>query len=288
MIEKQYNFAKGLFITSVIYGLLAIIIGYFYSLPKSWFFGIIAVIALIIGCYHYCYGRYLDNNFALISIGVLFVSIAIGSNDIFHRQPLAMNKDKLIQITGIIPDKHFEVKKGKYTDHYFRLDNENLNCAETNDDICNRAYEYKGQIATAYYQNNTMNGKLLYELQVENHKIYDFDSQLQFYQNERKKINNDLCLLIILYGLPMIIFACIIHYQFKKYYHKNSPYQEIEHETEPKEFNWLLSLIGIIASLVAILGFILVLWGKSTQNHALALQGLAMIIIFGWVVYLAI
>lgn len=219
---------------------------------------------------------------------MLFVSMAVGSNDILHRQPLATHKGELIQITGIIPDKHFEVKKGKYTDHYFRLDNENLNCAETNDNICNKAYEYKGQTAIAYYQAGTMNGKLLYELQVGNHKIYDFDSQLTFYQNERQKINNDLYLLIMLYGLPMVIFACIIHCQFKKYYHKNNPYQEINNEIEPKEFNWLLALIAIIASLVAIFGFILVLWGKSTQNHALALQGFAMIVVFGYVVYLAV
>lgn len=170
-------------------------------------------------------------------------------------------------------------KKGKYTDHYFRLDNENLNCAETNDNICNKAYEYKGQTAIAYYQAGAMNGKLLYELQVGNHKIYDFDSQLTFYQNERKKINNDLYLLIMLYGLPMVIFSLVTYIGFKEHYQNQQ--QKIEEKLEPKEFNWFLALLAMIAVLVAILGFIMLLWGKSEQDHLLALQGLAVMVIFG-------
>lgn len=61
-----------------------------------------------------------------------------------------------------------------------------------------------------------------------------------------------------------------------------------------KQYNFAKGLFiasiiyGLLAIMSVILVIILLLWGKSTQNHALALQGLAMIIIFGWVVYLAI
>lgn len=278
-MNKDIQFNKWLLIASICYAIFALCFGYFYSFTKSFFFAIIANIILIIGCYHHYIGKNLTTNYALIGFVLMFVSFAFDGVDIIHQKPLAKSKNELIQVTGIIPNERFMVQSGKYHDYYFRLGDENLNCAENTSDTCKKAYDYKGQTATAWYQTGAKNGKLLYELKVGNYSIYDFDSQLDFYQKQRQKFYQDIYLTLILYHLPLLIFALLSHYSLKRYY-PNLHEDDINIPTQ-NETSLGVVLLCFISGLSVILGFILLLWGKSYQNHLLSIQGLVIILIFG-------
>lgn len=145
----------------------------------------------------YCFG-----------IAFAFVLYLVFSGFVF-RETFILQKDELQKVSGTIPKKHTHeyerVARSKRNFYYLTINGVNLHCGESDFDDCKKIYAYQGKRATVYYQPETKNGNLAYEIVVNDTKpivVYSFDNQLNFFQENRKKENKQLFFAFILYVLP--------------------------------------------------------------------------------------
>lgn len=135
---------------------------------------------------------------------IIFYLIFYGG--ILFKQELIEDRTQLSQIVGTVPatSTYESFGSGKYRKSYtFLVVNDvNLNCGEDNHDSCDDIYQHQEQTATIYYQANGKNDNLVYEIIINNQPVYDFDSQLQKFKNERRKEHVQILWAMLLYLLP--------------------------------------------------------------------------------------
>lgn len=143
---------------------------------------------------------------------ILLYSFIVYSGILFHKD-FVTDKSQLKQTTGILPAKfsehHTTGKNGK-TYQYLKIGKQHFNCNTHIQDTCDKVYTFKGIPATIYYQTDNEVNNLVYEIVVNNHVIYAFDSQLKAFQEKRKQEYIQWLWAIIIFVLPMI-YLFILH-----------------------------------------------------------------------------
>lgn len=142
-----------------------------------------------------------------IPFGLIFYLVMYSG--FLFREEFVLQKEQLQQVSGVIPNKHTHESrrsgKSSRSFYYLTINDINFHCSEDDADDCENIYAYKGKNATVYYQSDTKNGNLAYEIVVNDVKplvIYQFDNQLKSFQENRKKENTQLIFAFILYFLP--------------------------------------------------------------------------------------
>lgn len=96
---------------------------------------------------------------------------------------------------------------------FLRIVNARFHCAETINDACEKIYQYSGKNATIYYQPIFYNDdNLIYEIIVHDKvdiAVYNFDNQLQKFQDKRKKHRNELIFFVMLVSISSLYFFLI-------------------------------------------------------------------------------
>lgn len=116
------------------------------------------------------------------------------------------NKSQLEQYSGIVP-KTFMQTRGRHSTNYLGIGLKGFHCENHANDTCNKIYAYHGQKATLWYQPDTSSGNLVYEIQINGKKIYDFDSQRALFLQEKSKQTRQWSWTFLLVFLPNLWLA---------------------------------------------------------------------------------
>lgn len=163
-----------------------------------------ASVMILFAVYHYQNPPIKDNNFIFITPIVALVYSFIFHSGILFKDDLITDKSQLSIIHETVPAEYEYVKigGGKYsqTHHYFVIGDVKLHCSDDNHDECQEAYAYKDKMATVLYADG-----LLYDMEVDGKKIYEFKEQLAKFQQDRKEEIEDFITLMILFGIPSLV-----------------------------------------------------------------------------------
>lgn len=142
------------------------------------------------------------NIFWLVS-AIVMITFLMQGQDI--TDSFVENKNQLQQITGVIPENNTYIRYGRsYSTTYLKIADKAVHCADNTHDDCHKIYQYKGQPATVWYQPNTTNGNLAYEIQVNNLPIYEFDSQKALFIQQKNQRTHQWIWTFVLLGLPTL------------------------------------------------------------------------------------
>lgn len=197
-----------------------------------------------------------------------FIMILILNHDIlFRTEHYVTQKQQLQQTTGIVPAQssyHRTSGKGGRSYYYLTLNDIKFHCQEEITDACDKIYQYKDKTATIYYQSDTKVGNLVYEIVVDNHKVYVFENQLDFFKKQRNDENMRIGWFFILYFLPVFYFLILyndviaqipeMNEEEKRQY--DIEQQEIKERNEPSEQFKRLGILGFIATVIGCLFFV--------------------------------
>ncbi len=170
-----------------------------------------------------------------IPFAIIFYLVFYGG--VLFREDFVINKNELSQTTGIIPanstKKETGSGKSRRTYYYLTINDINLHCSEDDYDDCDKIYTHKDKTATVYYQPDTKNGNLVYEIVVNNTKIYTFEEQLTKFQYKRHQENRQFFWAFILYFLPAFYFI-FAHRSAVEYIDEMSEDEKEEYDTQLK------------------------------------------------------
>lgn len=154
---------------------------------------------------------------------------------------LPQDKSQLEQVTGIVPK---EIVQTKEYPSALVINHVSVRCDYEDFDNCSRMEGYKGQQATVSYQPTSRVSNLVYEIEVNGQKVYDFDSQLATYQAERDRQRRELFWVVVLFLLPNVW----LYWQDRRI-RKNKPkmlYSEVrESIARQKENSGLTAIIAM-------------------------------------------
>lgn len=184
------------------------------------------------------------------------------------REEFILKKDELQQVVGTIPKKHTHeherVARSTRNFYYLTIGGVKLHCGESDFDDCEKMYDYQGKRATVYYQPETKNGNLAYEIVVNDTKpivVYSFDSQLTSFQENRKKENTQLWFAFVLYVLPAFYLWFLYRRVAEQLQEMNDEEKAIfdEENTDEniKKNQLIITDYGFFWSIVCVLGCIL-------------------------------
>lgn len=211
--------------------------------------------------------RKLQWTFLSTALVLLIFSTEQTFHKVVFRQELATNKTQLKTVSGIIQGRStLEYGSGKHqgASHYLEIGNVSfLHCRENIRDSCDKVYPYKGKTATVYYLPTYTTGNVVYEMIVDNQKIYDFDTQLKLFKKERLKVNMEVFWVFVLFSLPLFYFFKI-HYKTilqipemndeEKMAYDIKKYQEENEEIQEQD-------IGNIGQFMAVFGILIIVCG---------------------------
>lgn len=219
------------------------------------------------------------------------------------REEFILKKDELQQVSGTIPKKHTHeherVAKSTRNFYYLTIGGVKLHCGESDFDDCEKMYAYQGKKATAYYQPDTKNGNLVYEIVVNDTKpivVYSFDSQLKSFQENRKKENTQLWFAFILYVLPAFYLWFLYRRVAEQLQEMNDEEKAVfdEENTDEniKKNQLIITDYGFFWSIVCVLGCILMASAFATffifsldKSIALLILSLLMFVIAYLMIY---
>lgn len=207
---------KQFFYLVIAYVMVAGILAYFLSGGRIALFASLMSVYLIATAYQLQKVDKVRDKEALSKQWLYFFGIPFGLlcyavfyDGLLFKEEFVLQKDKLQQVSGLVPKTHtYESRrsgKSSRSFYYLTINNVKLHCSEDDADDCEKIYAHKGKTATVYYQPETKNGNLAYEIVVNDTKpivVYSFDNQLTSFQENRKKENKQLFFAFILYGLP--------------------------------------------------------------------------------------
>lgn len=146
----------------------------------------------------------------LVGIPIVVVILELWQGGFFGREDFILNKNELVQVSGIIPEKYTYVGGAKArSSYYLTINDVRLNCAENDKDYCQDIYQYAGKTATVYYQPKARNGNLAYEIVVNDIKpfaLYDFNRQLNNFKKVRQQENLRLIAYFVILFIMYFIF----------------------------------------------------------------------------------
>lgn len=143
--------------------------------------------------------------FICIPFIVCFWAIWFGM-DMFDNY--AASKTELKQITAILPnhESHQTISRSNSIT-YLGIGEDRFHCQTNSHDSCPLAYPYAGKTATIYYQPDTMNDNLIYEMQVDDKKVYEFEQQKADYSQESLTHRWYGLWILLLLVIPSVWFA---------------------------------------------------------------------------------
>lgn len=178
-----------------------------YLLLGFWqiFIIIIMVVLILSSVYHYRNPPIRNNQFIFTTpIFALAYGFVINSGILFQ-DDFITDKSQLSSVIATVPAEYEYVRigGGKYsrTHHYFVIGDVKLHCSDDNYDKCEKAYAYKDQTATVLYADG-----LLYDMEVDGKKIYEFNEQLAKFQHDRQKKIYEFITSLVLFGIPSLVF----------------------------------------------------------------------------------
>lgn len=175
-----------------------------------------------------------NEHFALVMVmPICMIVFGLWQGGFFGREDFVLNKNELVQVSGIIPEKYTYVGGYKVPDRYYlTISDVRLNCAENDKDYCQDIYQYAGKTATVYYQPKARNGNLVYEIVVNDIKpfaLYDFNRQL----NNFKKVRQQENLRLIAYFVILFIMYFIFWFGSRDF----ADYLDIMNDEEKAEYD---------------------------------------------------
>ncbi len=209
LIQELLNTADG--VTPTMFFWLNVVVWSLLLIFGFWLLGFFKIIMMIIASvmilsavYHYQNPPIKDNSFVFITPIVALVYSFIFHSGILFKDDLITDKSQLSIIHETVPAEYEYVKigGGKYsqTHHYFVIGDVKLHCSDDSHDECQEAYAYKDKMATVLYADG-----LLYDMEVDGKKIYEFKEQLAKFQQDRKEEIEDFITLMILFGIPSLV-----------------------------------------------------------------------------------
>lgn len=175
-----------------------------------------------------------NEHFALVTVmPICMIVFGLWQGGFFGREDFVLNKNELVQVSGIIPEKYTYVGGAKARSRYYLTINDiRLNCAENDQDYCKDIYQYAGKTATVYYQPKARNGNLVYEIIVNDIKpfaLYGFDRQLYDFKRVRQQEN----LRLVVYFVILFIMYFIFWFGSRDF----ADYLEIMNDEEKAEYD---------------------------------------------------
>lgn len=200
-----------LFWLAFIYAVVAFIVGFLFAQKLVVFLALVCHLIFIVSVYHLIQAETaripvkLDKHdwlYVLLFAVIVFLLIVP-----FTSGELVRQKSQLQQLTDIVPKHSSEYsvsgnRGSKITYRALLMKDIYLHCSE-NKNFCEKIYPYHGKTATVYYQPVGKTG-LVYEIVVDNNAIYQFDQQLQFFQQVRAEYQRKNHWTLWLYVFPII------------------------------------------------------------------------------------
>lgn len=211
--------AKHFFYLNSIYSIIAIIS--VYLLIKDLTIGIVAPViilpATLVVAYQLLHPPIVKNPVIYFLIPLMVILQTISSNFLYERK-IINDKTRLQSLTSTLPLKPTKYTYGKAFNHrsFLVVDNTMFRCSRDRYDNCNLVYDYVGKQATILYayfdtyqyaKKRKANTYLVYEINVNGKKIYDFDSQRNKFIAIRANLINQLVLLYILLFIPQLLLG---------------------------------------------------------------------------------
>lgn len=156
-----------------------------------------------------------ENAIIIIPIVAIIMGIFLSAlDDKVKIYKLVSSKNELFEISDIVPSGSSVVPFGKGKTHIFlKVNNSRFYCSEIVNDYCEKIYQYSGKNATIYYQPILYNDdNLVYEIVVHDKvdiAVYNFENQLQKFQDKRKKHQRELIFFVMLVLISSLYFFLI-------------------------------------------------------------------------------
>lgn len=218
---------KQFFCISLIYAVVFPVIGVFVASPVMSSFMMLAFIFFAFGTMKYskpivprqhCYTNLIGFIPCLIIL-MFFLHSGVSFTEIIE------DERRLERIRGAIPNEPFNQRVGKNSSSSLLINQIELHCKHNENDNCSRIYDYSGQIADILYQPDTWVGNIVYEISVNNKKVYRYEEQLAYFKQDQRTSRRQWFLTLMLFGIPSYWF-----YRQDKRLRKNTPKMTAEQE----------------------------------------------------------
>ncbi len=117
-------------------------------------------------------------------------------------------KSQLQQVTAIVPTT-YKKTSGKYYSQWLPFAGLPLHCRNYNKSSCDDIYQYAGETATIWYQDNLTHGLVVYEVQIDNaehSKPYEFHKQRNALIQSQRTTRLSLFWAFVIYFFPLLFF----------------------------------------------------------------------------------
>lgn len=274
---------KQFFYTSLIYAVVFPVVGVFIADPMVSAFMLFFLILSALVTRNYLkpnisskgYNFFARNIPLLLIIG--FIASCMTSGTFFAK--IIEDKASLERVSGTIPDEEFNHRVGKHSSSSLLIRDTRLHCRYYDHDSCSKVYDYYGQTADVLYQPDTWVGNIVYEISVNNKKVYSYEDQLAYFKLEQRTNRRQWLLTFILFGIPSYWF-----YKHDKRLRKATPKMSFEKEQALKKHQELAANESGCAGAIGIILFL-------TVAICAALAGIIHFAVhkFGWsVLYLGL
>ncbi len=236
--------------TSFIYAIVFPVIGLFIASPIMASFMLLFFIFFAFGTMKYLkpivprqYYTNLIGAVPFLIILIFFLHSTISFTEIVE------SKSVLEQVHGIVPNEPLNRRVGKNSSSSLFINEIRLHCEYNERNSCSKAYDYSGQIADILYQPDTWIGNVVYEISVDDKKVYRYEDQLAYFKLEQRIERRQWFLTFMLFGIPSFWF-----YRQDKRLRKNTPKMTVEQElSKAKDLaSNKVGCVGIIVGLVII------------------------------------
>lgn len=220
---------KQFFYTSLIYAIVFPVIGVFIADPVTSAFMLLFLVLSALVTRNYLkpnisskgYNFFARNILLLLIIG--FISSCMTSGTFFAK--IIADKASLERVSGTIPDKEFDHRAGKHSFSSLTIRDTRLHCKYDDSDSCSKVYDYSGQTADVLYQPDTWVGNVVYEISINDKKVYRYEDQLAYFKLEQRTDRRQWLLTFMLFGIPSYWF-----YKHDKRLRRNTPKMTVEQE----------------------------------------------------------
>lgn len=220
---------------------------------------------------------------ALVTVmPICMIVFGLWQGGVFGREDFVLNKNELVQVSGIIPEKYTYVGGAKArSSYYLTINDVRLNCAENDKDYCKDIYQYAGKTATVYYQPKARNGNLAYEIIVNDIKtfaLYGFDRQLYDFKRVRQQEN----LRLFAYFVILFIMCFVFWFgsrDFADYLEimndeEKAEYDEKHHKPQisspsVRDFRFLGSMMYVVGLFAIVISFLIGVYALFVQKFIL-------------------
>lgn len=238
--------AKNFYYISIIYTVIMLPLGFWLAEKIIIFVSLLILLPAIWFTKFYQKPPINPNLMNLFWLIPFVVSVLFLLNGLDIKDNFVENKSQLQQITGTIPEKSTYIKSSRYySTTFLELGDKRFHCENNVHDACHNIYQYKGQKAIVWYQPNTANGNLAYEIEVNGQKIYQFEKQKAVFLEQKSVATRQWFWTFILLVLPTIWLGWQDR-KIRKSLPKMTPEQVAEFQKQLNENTESVGCLGLI------------------------------------------